>query len=383
MFGESESESPRVPSPWDHVLAAYHATAKRVYCSDDVSLMPKLSAEIEEGNIEYKLHLLHPSPARFVRLVTQLKWRLLEGGGQALYELGVADSGELIGLSPDNLTDTLTTLRAMAAEIGAHVQVVRQVEVIGMGVREQDALEFARKRRDRTCEKDRAVFKAKLKIEDAAFSQCTGPIIADKNDGSGVTTPGLDTSPWASPSPPTLAIPTPNDVPSIQTPVALDEAFALFTLDAELDAPPDGPIVPPDKDADVSVYSLPSSPVVFPELVHSTITFSGSVPLPTLGAARRMTKAERRRITRDHRRVERKKAIEQGDISAAGDLELAEPSSLPGLETAEPASVEFLVEGLAALGIEAAQRCEPRMIVEALVFRELDEDEAFLDFSRL
>jgi len=34
-----------------------------------------------------------------MRLVTQLKWRLLAGSGQALYEIGVSDSGQLIGLS--------------------------------------------------------------------------------------------------------------------------------------------------------------------------------------------------------------------------------------------------------------------------------------------
>lgn len=38
-------------------------------------------------------------PERFTRLVTQLKWRLLAGSGQALYEIGVSDSGQLIGLS--------------------------------------------------------------------------------------------------------------------------------------------------------------------------------------------------------------------------------------------------------------------------------------------
>ena len=38
-------------------------------------------------------------PERFTRLVTQLKWRLLAGAGQALYEIGVSDSGQLVGLS--------------------------------------------------------------------------------------------------------------------------------------------------------------------------------------------------------------------------------------------------------------------------------------------
>ncbi|KAG8912749.1 hypothetical protein FRC00_003869, partial [Tulasnella sp. 408] len=55
---------------------------------DEGEGFPKLVPEIEEGNVEYKLKLIAPTPARFTRLVTQLKYRLLEGGGQALYEIG-------------------------------------------------------------------------------------------------------------------------------------------------------------------------------------------------------------------------------------------------------------------------------------------------------
>jgi hypothetical protein len=61
--------------------------------------------------------------------VTQLKWRLLEGGGHAYYELGVADSGALIGLPPAELEMSLETLDLMAGEIGASVIVVKEVEV--------------------------------------------------------------------------------------------------------------------------------------------------------------------------------------------------------------------------------------------------------------
>ena len=82
-----------------------------------------------QGNVEYKLHLINPSPARFARLVTQMKWRLLEGGGQAIYELGVADSGALVGLAPDDLRASLDTLYAMAAEIGACVTISKEIEV--------------------------------------------------------------------------------------------------------------------------------------------------------------------------------------------------------------------------------------------------------------
>ena len=79
--------------------------------------------------MEYKLKLINPSPDRFARLVTQLKWRLLEGGGQAYYELGVADSGALIGLSRADLEQSLETLETMAGEIGASVIVVKEIEV--------------------------------------------------------------------------------------------------------------------------------------------------------------------------------------------------------------------------------------------------------------
>ena len=93
-------------------------------------LFPFCSATYaNQGNIEYKLKLTNISNARFARLVTQLKWRLLEGGGQAYYELGVADSGALIGLSRADLEESLETLEMMAGEIGASVIVVKEIEV--------------------------------------------------------------------------------------------------------------------------------------------------------------------------------------------------------------------------------------------------------------
>lgn len=95
---------------------------------------PKLVPEIEEGNVEYKLKLIAPTPARFTRLVTQLKYRLLEGGGQALYEIGVSDSGELVGLSRRDLEASLDTLDKMAGELGATVVVLKEIELPPGGV---------------------------------------------------------------------------------------------------------------------------------------------------------------------------------------------------------------------------------------------------------
>lgn len=140
MFGESESESPRVPSPWDSLISISPTPAPTLneytpHASNTTNTtitppqLPKLVPEAEEGNVEYKLQLLSPSPSRFARLVTQLKWRLLEGGGQAFYELGVADSGVLVGLPRAALEESLETLEMMAGEIGASVIVVKEVEI--------------------------------------------------------------------------------------------------------------------------------------------------------------------------------------------------------------------------------------------------------------
>lgn len=55
-----------------------------------------LPPEPQFGNIEYKLKLISPSKQRLDHLVTQLKWRLNEGSGEAVYEIGVTDSGKFI-----------------------------------------------------------------------------------------------------------------------------------------------------------------------------------------------------------------------------------------------------------------------------------------------
>lgn len=119
-----------MPSPASSSLALNKT--RRTPSPLAVELIPRLVPESDEGNVEYKLQLLNPSSSRFARLVTQLKWRLLEGGGQAYYELGVADSGDLIGLSRDELERSLETLEMMAGEIGASVIVVKEIEIPGV-----------------------------------------------------------------------------------------------------------------------------------------------------------------------------------------------------------------------------------------------------------
>lgn len=94
---------------------------------DSVDILPdQLPSEPQEGNIEYKLKLLNPNHERFKRLVSQMQWRLREGLGEAIYEIGVEDSGILLGLTPEEMEASMTTLRRMAKQLGASLTVIRE-----------------------------------------------------------------------------------------------------------------------------------------------------------------------------------------------------------------------------------------------------------------
>ena len=99
------------------------ASARRRHQS--LSLPP----EIEEGHIEYKRKLSHPSPERYKKLVTQLNWRLGEGSRMALYEVGVEDNGALAGLDAEDLAASLETLHRMARDLDAEAAVLREIEL--------------------------------------------------------------------------------------------------------------------------------------------------------------------------------------------------------------------------------------------------------------
>ncbi|CAD6186725.1 unnamed protein product [Caenorhabditis auriculariae] len=71
----------------------------------------RLPPEMELGNIEYKAKLVNPSLPRLEHLITQMKWRLREGQGEAIYEVGVEDGGQMSGLSDLELKESIFTLK--------------------------------------------------------------------------------------------------------------------------------------------------------------------------------------------------------------------------------------------------------------------------------
>lgn len=88
-----------------------------------------LPPEPQLGNIEYKLKLINPTSQRFEHLVTQMKWRLREGKGEAVYEIGVLDSGFLHGLNDADMAASLDTLKRMANKLGASTTILRRKTV--------------------------------------------------------------------------------------------------------------------------------------------------------------------------------------------------------------------------------------------------------------
>lgn len=89
----------------------------------------RLEPESEYGNVEYKLRLTDPTPERIERLVTQLKWRIREGQGEAILFLGVKDDGIFVGLTSEEIRLSMRTLEQMSSKIGAKLTVVSETVV--------------------------------------------------------------------------------------------------------------------------------------------------------------------------------------------------------------------------------------------------------------
>ncbi|MEM2810463.1 MAG: GTP-binding protein [Candidatus Korarchaeum sp.] len=76
--------------------------------------------------MEYKLKLEAGSEERIERLVTQLNYRLNEGGGEAFYELGLTDDGVPLGLTEEEASESLKVMEEVTERLGAKFIIVRK-----------------------------------------------------------------------------------------------------------------------------------------------------------------------------------------------------------------------------------------------------------------
>lgn len=92
-----------------------------------------LTAEDDEGDVEYKWRLTGISATRFQHLVTQMQFRVSEGRGQCLYELGVSDDGTPRGLTLQDFNESVDTIRRMAAQLQLEATLLQRCVVARRG----------------------------------------------------------------------------------------------------------------------------------------------------------------------------------------------------------------------------------------------------------
>jgi GTPase len=84
-------------------------------------ILNKLDCEKEYGNIEYKRELLNLDQDKINKRMTQMKYRIYEGLGEALYFIGVADDGTLLGLNNEEYIESVNNLILIASNIDCNV----------------------------------------------------------------------------------------------------------------------------------------------------------------------------------------------------------------------------------------------------------------------
>lgn len=90
--------------------------------------IPKQPKENDEGNKEYKRHLIYNNnnvTDFYNKRASQMKYRLYEGNGKAIYMLGVEDNGSVIGLSLEDMMTTILNIKEIAKIIGADIRNIR------------------------------------------------------------------------------------------------------------------------------------------------------------------------------------------------------------------------------------------------------------------
>lgn len=90
-------------------------------------VLPHQPPENDEGNREYKLKL--DNLKKLYRIVSQLRFRLYEGDGRALYIIGVSDCGKSLGIEEKSLNDSLQyfqqACQTLTQESGDHIEIVK------------------------------------------------------------------------------------------------------------------------------------------------------------------------------------------------------------------------------------------------------------------
>ena len=87
-----------------------------------------LPSEVESGNKEYKLKVVTELNERFEQLASQMKWRLNEGDGIALYYLGVSDNGDIKNINIKDFRISIRNLVKISKIINAKIISTKKIK---------------------------------------------------------------------------------------------------------------------------------------------------------------------------------------------------------------------------------------------------------------
>lgn len=93
---------------------------------DKLKDLPK---ESYDGNVEYKLKLTdNYEEKKYQKLATQMKYRLNEGKGKAIYIIGVCDNGNALGINYKDLIITLEKILIIVKIINAEIKKITKYD---------------------------------------------------------------------------------------------------------------------------------------------------------------------------------------------------------------------------------------------------------------
>jgi GTPase len=81
----------------------------------DETGVERIEPEKDDGNKEYKLKLVENTQHRIDQWTSQMRFRMDEGGGECIYNLGVSDSGGLIGITEEEYKTSMEILNQVVS----------------------------------------------------------------------------------------------------------------------------------------------------------------------------------------------------------------------------------------------------------------------------
>ena len=91
--------------------------------------MYKINQEKYYGNVEYKVELNNIDESKINRYATQLKFRIIEGKGKAMYLIGVKDDGDIVGVQNKLIPEYSKIMKNIASKVESEI-----TDIISIGL---------------------------------------------------------------------------------------------------------------------------------------------------------------------------------------------------------------------------------------------------------